>query len=144
MAHGVGFEGPLGSSDPLSGLHFLQSHSPGDSRRCEQWMKAASCPTTGPECTQRNRGQGAAGTQGLLTVGAGAGPTSFSRDTSVTSHRQRNALREREGAPSTCQLARGSRLLRLSNPWAQTPRTALLGLHLQSPPLGVPYMRVLT
>ena len=144
MAHGVGFEGSLGGSDPLSGLCFLQSHSPGDSRRCEQCLKPASCPTTGPECTWGNRGQGAAGTQGLLTVGAGTGPTSFSRDTSAPSHRQRNGLREREGAPSTCQLARDSWLLHLSSPWTQTPRTALLGLHLQSPPLGVPYMRLLT
>ena len=41
-----------GGSDPPSSLHFLQSHSPGDSRRCEQWMKPASCPTTRPECTR--------------------------------------------------------------------------------------------
>ena len=94
-------------------------------------MKPASCPTTSPECTWGNRGQGAAGTQGLLTVGAGTGPTSFSRDTSAPSHRQRNGLREREGAPSTCQLARDSWLLHLSSPWTQIPGAALLGLHLE-------------
>ena len=87
---------------------------------CEQWMKPASCPTTGPECTWGNRGQGAVGTQGPLTVGPGAGPTLFSRDVSAPSHRQRNGLRERAGAPSTCRLARGSWLLHLSSPWTQS------------------------
>ena len=105
MAHGVGFEGSLGGSDPLSGLCFLQSHSPGDSRRCEQCLKPASCPTTGPECTWGNRGQGAAGTQGPLTVDAGAGPTSFSGDTSAPSYRQRNGLKKRAGALSFSQSA---------------------------------------
>ena len=60
------------------------------------------------------------GTQGPLTVGPGAGPTLFSRDVSAPSHRQRNGLRERAGAPSTCRLARGSWLLHLSSPWTQS------------------------
>lgn len=124
MAHGVGFEGPLGSSDPLSGLHFLQSHSPGDSHRCEQWMKPASCPTTGPECTWRNRGQGAVGTQGPLTVGAEAGPTPFSGDTSAPSCGQRNGLRMRAGAPFFSQSP---------DPW---PKAAALVKSLDSDPWG--------